>query len=488
MQTEILAALSVLVVLAIDIGVRLAALGIIPNNRKPSEATAWLLAVFFVPLLGILVFLLLGHSKLSRKRRAKQRTINAAIYENTLNKVAIAEENAPPSWFMSIASLNSRLGAMPLVGGNNGSLIQDYNTSLQKMANTINAAKHYVHVEFYIMSLDETTKQFFDSLKNAKQRGVTVRVLFDHVGSLQYPDYKATLAFLEKHGIAYKLMLPVMPLKGKFQRPDLRNHRKLLVVDGVHGFMGSQNIIASSYNKKKNIKRGLHWFELMVHVQGPVVYELDAVFAGDWYAETDELLETHIASVGTIMKDVGNYDCQVVPSGPGFEEENNLKLFTSLIYAAQHKIIITSPYFVPDESMLTAITTAAQRGVRVELYVSEIGDQLLVYHAQRSYYEALLRAGVHIYMYSAPTVLHAKHFTIDDAVSVLGSSNMDMRSFNLNMEISLLVYSKKFTSELRKIEAGYKANSRELGLDIWLKRPLRDKFVDNVARLTSSLQ
>jgi cardiolipin synthase A/B len=257
MQTEILAALSVLVVLAIDIGVRVAALGIIPNNRKPSEATAWLLAVFFVPLLGILVFLLLGHSKLSRKRRAKQRAINAAIYANTLNQVAIAEENAPPNWFMSIATLNSRLGAMPLVGGNNGKLIQDYKESLHEMSVAIDAAKEYVHVEFYIMSLDKTTKQFFESLKNAKKRGVTVRVLFDHVGSLQYPDYKKTIAFLESNDISFKLMLPVMPLKGKFQRPDLRNHRKLLVVDGKQGFMGSQNIIDSSYNKKKNIKRGL---------------------------------------------------------------------------------------------------------------------------------------------------------------------------------------------------------------------------------------
>lgn len=226
----------------------------------------------------------------------------------------------------------------------------------------------------------------------------------------------------------------------------------------------------------------------MVRVKGAVVYELDAIFAGDWYAETDELLETHIAGVGSVTKDYGDNDCQVVPSGPGFEEENNLKLFTSLIYAAQKEIIITSPYFVPDESMLTAITTAAQRGIRVELYVSEIGDQMMVYHAQRSYYEALLRSGVHIFMYSSPTVLHAKHFTVDSHIGVIGSSNMDMRSFNLNMEISLLVYSQEFVQQLRKVEAGYKVKSRELTLDVWLRRPVRDKFIDNVARLTSSLQ
>lgn len=488
MQAEIVSLFTVLLVLAIDVGVRVAALGIIPNNRKPSEATAWLLAVFFVPFIGIFLFLFLGNSKLSKKRRSKQRAINDLIYKNTLQKEAIAEENAPPDWFRSIARLNSNLGAMPLVGGNGAKLVQDYEESLHKMAKSIDSAKHYVHVEFYIMSLDKTTKEFFNSLKKAKKRGVVVRVLCDHVGSLQYPDYKRTLEFFEKHDIAYQLMLPIKPLKGKFQRPDLRNHRKLLVVDGRIGYMGSQNIIDSSYNKKKNIKKGLHWHELMVRVKGAVVYELDAIFAGDWYAETDELLETHIAGVGTITNDYGDNDCQIVPSGPGFEHENNLKLFTSLIYAAQNKIIIASPYFVPDESMLTAISTAAQRGVHVELFVSEIGDQLLVYHAQRSYYEELLKSGVHIFMYKSPTVLHAKHFTVDNSVSVIGSSNMDMRSFNLNMEISLLVYSTEFVDKLRLIEAGYKAQSRELTLDVWLRRPLRHKFGDNVARLTSSLQ
>jgi cardiolipin synthase len=387
-----------------------------------------------------------------------------------------------------LAKLNSNLGALPLVGGNDAKLIEDYQDSLDEMTKAINGATKYVHVEFYIMSLDATTKGFFKSIVDAKKRGITVRVILDHVGSLQYPDYKKTIEYFEKHGISYQLALPIMPFKGKFQRPDLRNHRKLLVIDGHVGFMGSQNIIDSTYNKNKNRKKGLHWHELMVKVSGPIVAELDAVFIGDWYSETDELLESHMPNISKKGKDFGDFDCQVVPSGPGFEHENNLKFFTSLMYAAQHKIIITSPYFVPDESMLTAITTAAQRGVNVELFVSEVGDQLLVYHAQRSYYEALLRSGVKIYMYSSPTVLHAKHFTVDDSVAVIGSSNMDMRSFNLNLEISMLVYSKEFARSMRMVEDHYRAKSKELILDVWLRRPIKDKFVDNVARLTSSLQ
>jgi cardiolipin synthase len=138
--------------------------------------------------------------------------------------------------------------------------------------------------------------------------------------------------------------------------------------------------------------------------------------------------------------------------------------------------------------MLTAITTATQRGISVELFVSEIGDQALVYHAQRSYYEALLRAGVKIWMYKAPYILHAKHFTIDDDVAVIGSSNMDMRSFLLNMEVSLMVRGRSFVEEMRKVEDGYRRESRELTLEEWMKQPLRSTVLDNLARLTSALQ
>jgi len=160
-------------------------------------------------------------------------------------------------------------------------------------------------------------------------------------------------------------MLPVQPFKGKYQRPDLRNHRKILVVDGEVAFMGSQNIIDRSYNKRGNIKRGLKWKELVARLEGPIVSGLDAIFSSDWYLETGEVIVTEIPAFDQ-PGEAQNLDCQVVPSGPGFRNENNLKLFLSLLYAARERIIITSPYFVPDESMLYAISGATQRGVHVE--------------------------------------------------------------------------------------------------------------------------
>ena len=194
-------------------------------------------------------------------------------------------------------------------------------------------------------------------------------------------------------------MLPIQPFKGEWRRPDLRNHRKILVVDGVVAFTGSQNLIEPGYNKPKNHKAGREWVELMARVEGPVVSALNVLFATDWYSETGVKLAEEI---GTSPPTAGEIEAQVIPSGPGFATENNLRAFTTLIYSAQRRLSITSPYFVPDESLLYAVTTAAQRGVDVELFVSEAGDQFMVFHAQRSYYEALLRAGVRIYLYPAP--------------------------------------------------------------------------------------
>ena len=178
----------------------------------------------------------------------------------------------------------------------------------------------------------------------------------------------------------------------------------------------------------------------------------------------------------------------MVPSGPTFDNDNNLKLFAAMIHNAHRRISITSPYFVPDESLMLALVTAGSRGLDVELFVSEIGDQFLVYHAQRSYYEALLRAGVKIYLYRAPTVLHAKHFTIDEEVAIIGSSNMDIRSLSLHMELSVMVHGQEFVDAMRLVEDDYRSKSTQLSLEEWLVRPRKQKIRDNLSRLTSSLQ
>jgi cardiolipin synthase len=448
---------------------------------------AWLLAIYFIPLVGVFLFLLIGTPRLPRKRRRKQQAINEYIRETSEHLDFGTLRPGAPEWFTSLVTLNRNLGALPLAGDNAAHLVADYQSSLDDMADAIRTATEYVHVEFYILQSDASTDNFFRALEEVSARGIPVRVLLDHWANRGKPFYRKTLRRLTAMGVQWRLMLPVQPLRGKYQRPDLRNHRKLLVVDGQLAFMGSQNVTDSTYNLRKNIKRGLHWVDLMVRVEGPVVASINAVFLGDWYSETDEVLTDEI-DLFNVSSGPGDLDCQIVPSGPGFDFENNLRLFLGLLYSAERKIIIVSPYFVPDEAMLLAVTTACRRGVEVQLFVSEEGDQAMVYHAQRSYYEALLRAGVKIWMYRKPYILHTKSVTIDEQVAIVGSSNMDMRSFGLNLEISMLVRGEEFVAEMRGVENLYRRLSRQLTLEEWQKQPLRSTVLDNLARLTSALQ
>ncbi|MDP4333765.1 cardiolipin synthase [Curtobacterium sp. A7_M15] len=479
-------AITVFLVL-LDLAIRVFSIIYVPINRKPQTATAWLLAIFLIPYIGFIVFLVIGSTKLPHARREKQTEINAYILEQTEGIERVRRDHPWPAWLDSITRLNRELGAMPLVGGNSAELYPDYDESIAEMTRAIDGSRRFVHVEFYIATLDDTTRPFFEALARAQARGVTVRFLLDHWASRGYPGYKDTLAFMDRAGIEWHLMLPLLPLQGKFQRPDLRNHRKILVIDGSIAFTGSQNLIDKSYDLKSHIDKGMQYKDLFARFEGPVVAGLNALFVTDWYSETDELLLRESDPVQ--RADRGDaLDCQVVPSGPGFDGENNLRLFNALLYSAQQKVSITSPYFVPDDSMLYAITTTAQRGVEVELFVGEMGDHAMTWHAQRSYYEGLLRAGVKIWLYRAPTILHAKHFTIDDDVSVIGSSNMDMRSFSLNLEVSVMVRGSRFVDALREVQQAYKEHSFELTLDSWVERPRRSQVLDNVARLTAALQ
>src|SRR6478735_1529107 len=469
----------------VDYVIKILAIGVLPSNRKPSSAMAWLILILIVPLAGFLVFLVLGRTSLGRGRLARQREADAAIRAAT--EGLPASTVSEPVYLPSMAALTYNLGSLPLQGGNQVDLIASYHDAIAAMTAEVARAEASVEVEFYIAAWDEVTGPFFDALVGATARGVQVRLLIDHLGSRGIPGYEDFAKRLDASDIAWRPMLPVRPFKGEFQRPDLRNHRKLLVVDGRVAFMGSQNLVEPGYNKPKNHAAGREWVELVARIDGPAVSAVRSVFAKDWFTETHERLGEQVAA-STPRSHPGGVTAQVLPSGPGYVTENNLRLFTALIYSAQSRISLTSPYFVPDEPLLYAVTTAARRGVEVELFVSEEGDQFMVYHAQCSYYQALLEAGVRIHLYPAPAVLHSKHFSIDDDVAVIGSSNMDLRSFALNHEVSMMLTGADIVARFRKVEDDYRALSRELTLEEWQQRSAWQRYLDNTMRLTAALQ
>ena len=470
--------------------IAIAMLFIVPVNRKPSSATAWLLLIFLVPYFGLILFLLLGSPKLPKSRRAEQHNMSELISK------AFAEAKAQPELipivdpeisprYEPFINLNTNLSRMPALGGNAIELLPEYNAVFARIAQDIDSAQRFVHVEYFATSRDEETEAIFAAMDRAASRGVKVRVLMDHLGSRKYPSFKEMQERLSAAGIEHYISLPAHFFGAKYTRIDLRNHRKIVVIDGHIGYTGSQNLIKRNYFRKDAI----YYDELVARITGPVVAELEAAFGTDWYCESGILLTRHTAPEVTIdVKVAGDVLCQIVPSGSGFEDENNLKLFTALIHAAQHKLVITNPYFVPDDALMTALTSAAQRGVDVTLVNSEASDQFLVSHAERSYYEQVLKAGVKIYRYKDPILLHSKHITVDDDIAVIGSSNMDIRSFILNLEVTLVCYAPSVVADLRKVEALDLSRCNQVTLQEWQNRPTKEKFYENISRLTAALQ
>ncbi len=476
-------------VVALEWAIRLLALYIVPRNRKPSSATAWLLAIFFIPEIGIVLFLLLGSPKLPAKRRAAQKTLDSFI-DRTVQRLRKNHDvqtllAAPvPEKYQQLAKLSGSLSHLPASSGNKVTILPEYNEAIAQIVVDIDKATTYVYLQYFIFVLDEVTEPVFDAIARATARGVVVRVLYDSLSTSRFPGKKAMLQRLKADGAT---VVPILPIKfGKgYVRPDLRNHRKLVVIDSHIGYTGSLNLIRRDYHRKDDI----YYDELVVRVQGPAALQLAAVFLTDWYSETETLLDdARSMDPATVVQNHGNSLAQVLPSGPGYDDENNLKLFTSLIHLAQKRITIVNPYFVPDDALTTAITSAARRGVEVVMINSEAMDQWMVGHAQRSFYQVLLKAGVKIYWYKAPILLHSKFITVDDETATIGSSNLDIRSFELNLEVTLVCYDPAVVRQLERLEDTYITRSTQITMAQWQKRPRHQVLMDNIARLTSALQ
>lgn len=482
LEYDITAVLITSIVLGIDVIIRLALLFYIPRNRKPTSAIAWLCAIAFIPIVATILFLIIGRRSLSKQRRAKQGHINELYQRYNKGLHGSKLHSVVADKYISTAKLGEELAYMAPTGHNNITLVNGYDTIIEHMTASVTEAQHYIYVEFFAMALDATTEPFFVALENARHRGVEVYVLFDYLGSRKYPNYRNMKKRLSSMGAKWRPMLPISLLPGKYNRPDLRNHRKIVVVDNTSAYLGSLNLIDKTYHRKDDIS----YAELAAHLEGPVVNEAAAVFASDWYAETDDILDHFINN--SLKHRKGTSVAQVLPSGPGYPYRNNLKVFVDAIHGAEKSIYISSPYLVPDESLLAALTSAAIRGVRVCILNSEAMDQWVVGHAQRSYYEQLMEAGVEIWLYKKPQLLHSKYMIIDQDLGIVGSSNLDIRSFELNLESSVIIYDQKVAKQLSKQFNVDLENSLQLDLPSWRKRPRRKQFLDSIARLTSALQ
>ncbi|MEZ0167961.1 cardiolipin synthase [Microvirga sp. TS319] len=458
--------------------IRVLMLAIIPSRRSPEAAKGWLLFGFFLPWPALALYLLIGRPDYPKWRRMQFAKLPHVLKREVarVRELNARQEPNLPSNLAQAARLIQNLGHFPALNGNGADLLDQYDETLERIAADIDAATDHVHLLFYIFAFDTSGKTIIAALARAVERGVVCRVLIDALGSHAWAPQ--VIKALVGVGVSAHLVLPVRLLRRRSTRADLRNHRKIAVIDGQIGYVGSQNIVDADFNPRVTNQ------ELVVRVRGPVVLELQAVFVADWFLETDQVLK----EPGLFPDPVhgGNVVAQALPSGPDYPAAGVERVIEAFIHGAREKVVITTPYFVPSEALLHALETAVLRGVEVHIVLSKPVDQMLVHLAQRSYYTELLEAGIKIHLYR-DKLLHAKHLSIDQDIALIGSSNMDMRSFTLNSEISLVLFDRELTARLIDVQARYFASSDLLRGEQWKSRSFARKIIENIARLLTPL-
>jgi cardiolipin synthase len=482
-QFSLNAALTYLLHLAIVIGF---SVRVIMRRRPVGVSLAWIAILFSVPLLGVMVYLLIGENRISERYIKRARHIRR-LYLGWQLGLRERISRAGPEFTPQATALSRQaetLIGFPCIPGNRMELMEDFKAVFEAIIRDINHAQSSCHLEFYIWHHGGMTEKLQTALLDAAARGVTCRLLVDAIGSKPFLGSPA-LRTLRAAGIQVAASLPAGLLGMFLSRADLRNHRKLIVIDGQTAYTGSQNMVDPRYFKQD---AGVgQWVDAMVRVQGPAVEALAGSFIQDWEIVTGtgmaELRHTHDVRP---TPEKGMTALQVVPSGPAFLPMAIHQLLLSTLYAAREELIITTPYFIPDEALMAALTGAASRGVRVTLIIPAQNDSRLVHYASRSFYAELLAAGVRIAGFTGG-LLHTKSINADGEICVFGSVNLDMRSIWINFELSLIIYDRDFIGSIRRMQDDYLARSQLFDADEWGRRPRRERFLENAIHLASPL-
>jgi cardiolipin synthase len=462
------------------------ALALIPvvllRRKEPSSTIAWILTLLFLPALGALLFLLFGRDRVRWPARRKRQA--DALVRGTLAAHATPAETDPAPTQPGLTELEKQIFQMgALLTGEAASTknrLQVFSHGgdvYDSLGDAIDKAKHHVHAEFYLIRNDKTGEWFRDKLVRAASRGVEVRLLCDAYGCLAVGAVWRRP--LRKAGAKVGIFLPMRSLL--LQPVNLRNHRKIVVVDGTVAFSGGVNIGDEYHGKMTKIGQ---WRDTHFRLEGPAAGALQRVFLQDWFFATGEGVEPK--PYFPMAPSAGDATVTIVPSGPDTRTEAIHRIFVAAIGAARERVWITTPYFVPDPPMMVALQVAAMRGLDVKLILPSRSNHSVTFHAGRSFYETLLEAGVHIHEYS-PGMIHAKTMVVDGRIVLLGSANMDMRSFRLNFEVHTLIHDE---ATARTLEASFQDDlSHTVAVDraTWSKRPLGNRIAEGAGRLVSPL-
>jgi cardiolipin synthase len=457
-------------------------------NRTPASRVAWVAAIMCLPVIGVVAYLLLGETSIGRERAHRLRDAESRL-------AAPSGTGAKPDGPVatSVSDLCRSINGFGPTPGNRVVLLGDPAASpakptldcdlaIEGLIEAIDAATEHVHVSFYIWLDDENGGRVADAISAAARRGVTCRVMADALGSRDFirgPRWRQ----LREAGVHLLAALEDVPRLGRFAvgRVDLRNHRKLVVIDNRIAFCGSQNCADPQFRVKA---RYAPWIDVLLRCEGPVVRQAQHLFLATWIAETGEDLYGLPAAAPEPERYDDGVVAQMFGTGPTTPGNPMSDSFVSALYAAEHELIITTPYFVPDEALLRAVCAAPRRGVETTLVVPARIDSPLVAAACRSAYPDLLRCGVRLFEYPLG-LLHTKSITVDARITLVGSANMDRRSLELNFENNLLVFDPGVTATIRDRQLGYLSQSVIVKAETVEDWPFHVRLVDNVIGMAS---
>jgi len=431
-------------------------------HRDPASRVAWIVVIAVIPVAGILAYLLFGETNIGRKRVARAKEVLAGIPP----PVEASPEDAHharadfPDRCAPLFRLGETINGFAPVGGNSAVLTADSNAAIESIVADIDAAEDHVHLTFYIWLADGNGLKVAEALKRAAGRGVTCRAMADNLGSralIHSEHWRAMREAGVRLGVALPIGNPL--LRPLFGRIDLRNHRKIVVIDDRITYCGSQNCADPEFLVKAKFAP---WVDLLVRFEGPIARQNQHVFAGDWMTYVDEDIRGMLEAPVRAPRE--GFPAQVIATGPTIRSSAMPETFETLMYAARRRLVVTTPYYVPDESMQAALCAAAHRGVDTTIVFPARNDSWIVAAASRSYYRDLLAAGVRIHEFVGG-LLHTKSMTIDDDVTLVGSANMDRRSFDLNYENNILLWDEALTAAVRERQAAYLGRSTEVTLD-----------------------
>ena len=457
---------------------------IVLENRDPIKTVSWLLVLFLLPVIGIILYLYIGRNF----RRNKFFTVKGITDELSLDQ----------AWQEQLTSLNKMVfirnenlvpmrNMMRLLLNNSKSLLTERNTvrvlnngkqTFGSMIYEMENARQHIHLEFYIIEDDHIGNRIKDILIRKAREGVKVRLIYDDVGSWSLP--KRYLKELTEGGVEVGSFLPVR-FYALANKVNYRLHRKIVVVDGRIGFVGGLNI-ADRY--LRGLGKNEMWRDTHLRIEGAAVHSLQAVFLMDW----NFVSQQPVRQEGLFPEVKTSHQClvQIVTSGPDSDYQSIMQAYFAAISSARQYVYLSTPYFLPNESILTALKTAALSGVDVRVLLPEKNDSWIVGHSSRSYLREVLEAGVGIYLFKKGFT-HSKLMIVDDVFCSVGTANMDIRSFSQDFEVNALIYDEPVTLSLKQDFLFDLESSHRLGLDDWLQRPLKNKITESVARIFSPL-